>query len=53
MLLYAASLMIVFLLSGIAVTLRRGINEIIRGLESIDQRLSTLQAPAGPRPPAG
>lgn len=38
-----AALMIIFLLSGIVAILRRGLNEIIGGLESIDERLARLQ----------
>ena len=44
---FFAALLIVFLLSGIAVTIRRGLNEIIRGLESIDQRLANLERMSG------
>lgn len=40
---FFAALLIIFLLSSIAVALRRGLNEIIRGLESIDQRLATIE----------
>ena len=40
---FFAALLIIFLLSGIAVALRRGLNEIIRGLESIDQRLANME----------
>jgi uncharacterized iron-regulated membrane protein len=44
---FFAVLLIVFLLSGIAVTIRRGLNEIIRGLESIDQRLANVERMSG------
>ena len=37
---------IVFLLLGLAAILRRGLNEIIKGLESIDERLARLQPDA-------
>jgi hypothetical protein len=40
---FFAALLIIFLLSGLAVTIRRGLNEIIRGLQSIDQRLANLE----------
>jgi hypothetical protein len=38
-----AYFLIIFLLSSIAVVLRRGFNELIRGLESIDQRLASIE----------
>lgn len=47
---YAAALMIVFLISGLTVVVRRGLNEIIGGLESIDARLAHLEASAASRP---
>lgn len=50
MLAYAAALMIVFLISGLTVVVRRGFNEIIRGLESIDARLAQLEANTASRP---
>lgn len=39
-----AALLIIFLLSTIAVTLRRGLNEIIKGMESVDERLAQIQS---------
>ena len=48
MLAYAAGLMIVFLLSSIAVVIRRGFNEVIRGLESLDARLARIEAATHP-----
>ncbi|HEY0023717.1 MAG TPA: hypothetical protein VGB24_12425 [Longimicrobium sp.] len=44
---FFAALLIIFLLSGLAVTIRRGLNEIIRGLQSIDQRLANLERMSG------
>jgi hypothetical protein len=44
---FFAALLVIFLLSGIAVTIRRGLNEIVRGLESIDQRLANLERMSG------
>lgn len=47
-----AALMIIFLLSGISVMIRRGLNQIIRGLESLDQRLANIERvrDSDPRP---
>ena len=36
---------IIALLIGIANGVQKGLNEIIKGLESIDQRLASLRAP--------
>lgn len=44
---FIASLIIIALLSGIAVALRHGFNEIIRGLESIDERLARMERTRG------
>jgi hypothetical protein len=40
---FFAALLVIYLLSSIAVAVRRGLNEIIRGLESIDRRLADLE----------
>lgn len=36
---------ILIVLLGLGVALRKGLNEVIRGLESIDQRLASLAPP--------
>ena len=36
---------IIALLIGIAIGVQKGLNQIIKGLESIDQRLASLPAP--------
>lgn len=40
---FLAVLVIIFLLTSIAALPRRGLNEIIRGLESVDQRLANIE----------
>jgi hypothetical protein len=46
MLSFVAGVFIVFMLSQLTVMLRRGLNEIIGALESIDERLASMQADA-------
>lgn len=50
MLTFAAALMIIFLLSNLTVMIRRGLNEIIKGLESIDERLARMGDQEPPSP---
>lgn len=40
---FLAVFVIIFVLAGTAAALRRGLNEMIRGLESIDQRLANTE----------
>jgi hypothetical protein len=47
--LYLAAVFIVFMLSTLTVIVRRGMNQIIAGLESIDERLAGLEWEAATR----
>lgn len=40
----AAAALVIFMLSTLTVIVRRGLNEIIRGLESLDERLARMQS---------